>query len=348
MPHILKAAAPAVRRLFHWRYAGWAIALAGGAALTAALADKFALAYVFTSVCCTCAVGCWLSSDALKEKQPHSLLFLPDGTSHAPSMLGYRLWKVTPACVIVLFFVGCILYIYHLEVANELEQSADWLYPANDPIPAPESGCDKNFPLPDGSIALYLGNSRITAGRDVSMWQVITPQDRRIAEPVLVVEQDPRGRIAIDLDVRSKDQRIIARIKRNHFELNPNNILTHSRPDRSTLIVTDQEGTEVLRVRYLNPHAIYMTGTFYVVGQNEPVVISEDKQDMGGGRLVLSGACSTPLTGDISMSISTSGDGSGNHEYDYPGSKERPLSPVRKWNTAKGEWEHEFRNLGPR
>jgi len=61
------------------------------------------------------------------------------------------------------------------------------------------------------------------------------------------------------------------------------------RPDRSTLIVTDQEGTEVLNVRYLNRHVIHLLGIFYVIGQNDPIVISETRQDMGAGRSIFSG-----------------------------------------------------------
>jgi len=239
-----------------------------------------------------------------------------------------------------------LLWTRNAQNEHELAQNQDWLYPANDPIPYPENECDRRFPLSDDEIALYLGNYRLTAGSDVRMWGVIIPQDRRIASPVLVVEQDSHHRIAIDLDLRSKDGRIIARINRNFFVLNSNNILSKERPDRSTIVVTDQEGTEVLRMRYLNPHAIHMTATFYVVGQKKPVVIREDKQDMGGGPLVFSGGCSTPvMPKDAAMEISTSGDGSGNHAYDPPGSKERPLSQFRKWNATKLEWEHDFGHL---
>jgi hypothetical protein len=241
----------------------------------------------------------------------------------------------------IAFFAGCAYFVHRLQLARELEKVEDWLYPANDPDPP----CSTKFPLPDDAIALYLGNSRLVAGRKVLMWPVLVPQDRRIAAPVLVVERGSSRRIAIDLDVRGKDGRIIARIKRNYFVINSNNILTKQRPDRSTLIVTDQEGMEVLNARYLNRHAIHLLGTFYVAGQNEPVVINELTQDMGGGRMVFSGACNASYSWDenVSMVLVTSGDGSGNHEYDPPGSRQHPLSPVRKWSAAKQEWENQFR-----
>jgi hypothetical protein len=56
------------------------------------------------------------------------------------------------------------------------------------------------------------------------------------------------------------------------------------------------------------------------------------------GRSFISGACNS-YSKDSFMSVDSSGDGSGNHKYDLPGSYEHPLSPVRKWNKARQEWE---------
>jgi hypothetical protein len=332
---------PTIRQAFHWKYAGVVIAFAGGAALTAALSDKFGLAYVFLVICCVYSVGYWLASDTLQGKRPSGTLVLPDHTVHVPSMRNYNLWKLIPSCLIAIFFAICVCSVHRLQVARQLEQFEGWLYPASDPQPQ----CSTMFPLPDDAIALYLGNSRLVAGKSVLMWAALVPQDRRIATPILVVERS-RGRVALDLDVRGKDGRIVARIERNHFVVNHNNILTQQRPDRSTLVVIDQEGTEVLNVRYLNTQAIHLLGTFYVVGQVDPVVIKETVQDMGGGRILFSGACNAShgWADDVSMSLSISGDGSGNHEYDSPGSMEHSLSPVRKWNESKREWELQFRH----
>lgn len=333
-------AVPTIRQVFHWKYSGWAIALFGGAALTASLADQFELAYAFILICCVFSVGWWLTSDRLEQKRPWSSLLLLDSTSYAPSARGYRLWQTIPSLLMIALFGGCVYSVHRLQFARELEQFEGWLYPASDSDPP----CDTKFPLPDNAIALYLGNSRLVAGKGVSMWAVLVPQDRRISTPILVVEQGSRGRIALDLDVRGEDGRIVARIQHNYFVLNRNNLLIKQRPDRSTLLVTDQKGTEVLNVRYVNRHAIHLLGTFYVIGQKDPVVINEMTQDMGGGHMVFSGACnaSSGWGDDISMSLSTSGDGTGNHRYDPPGSAEHPLSPVRKWDASKHEWEIQF------
>ena len=311
--------------------------------MTAATADKFELAYVFVAVCCAFSLGRWLTSDLLHKRLPVGTLHLPRGGHYRGSMREYRAWQYGISVLLLCLFAACAYGVYRVQMAKELEALEDWLYPASDPDPP----CSTMFPLPNNAIALYLGNSRLVAGKRVSMWSVINPQDRRIATPLLIVEHDA-DRVALDLDVRGKDGKIIARIRRNYFVINQNNILTKKRPDRSTLIVTDQDGTEVLKVRYLNLHAIHLLGTFYVIGQKEPIVIKEMTQNMG--HYQISGACnaSDGWPDDVAMSLSAGGDGTGNHEYDPPGSKERPLSPVRKWNPANGEWEHEFRNVTSR
>jgi hypothetical protein len=332
-----RMAVPTLHQVFHRKYASWAIAFFGGAALTAALADQFKLAYGSILICCIFSIGWWLTSDRLEQKRPRGLVLLPDGTSNVPSARDYRLWQAIPSLLMIAFFGACAYSVHALQLAKELEQFEGWLYPANDP----DLPCESKFPLPDNAIALYLGNSRLIAGRNVSRWPVLVPQDRRIASPILVVEQESRERIALDLDVRGEDGRIVARIQHNHFVLNRNNMLTKQRPDRSTLLVTDQKGTEVLNVRYINPHTIHVLGTFYVIGQKEPVVISEMRQDMGGGHIVVSGTCnaSPDWDSDVFMWLTAFGDETGNHEHDLPGSSEHPLSPVRKWDAYTHEWE---------
>jgi hypothetical protein len=168
--------------------------------------------------------------------------------------------------------------------------------------------------LPENAMALYLGNSRLTASTDTFPWSPLQPQDRRARKeyPIVTIEMDTHGRIAIDIDVRSKDHKIIARITRNQFVINTNNILSRSRPDRSTLIIYDQDGNEVLNIRYVNPHRIHLLGMFYVYGQDSPVVITENEQIMGAyGRV--SSFCGQYAPG-FKEALFASGDGSGNHE----------------------------------
>jgi hypothetical protein len=76
---------------------------------------------------------------------------------------------------------------------------------------------------------------------------------------VLTVDRTTRGSLAVILEIRSTDGKIIARMERNGFVLNCNNYL-EVKKDKSSLIIIDEYGLEVLNVRYLNPQAIAVTG----------------------------------------------------------------------------------------
>jgi hypothetical protein len=188
------------------------------------------------------------------------------------------------------------------------------LEPANDPTPA--LPCNNGLPLPPDAIALYFGNSRLSTPEFRFPWPVLYPQDRRLRKkhPIITLEKDKAGRIAIDFDVLSADHKIIARIERNRFVINGNNILTKQRPDCSTLIVVDQYGNEVLNIRYLNPHSIHLLGKFYVIGQKEPVEITDADQYMGNG-MHFSWTCIS-YNRNVGTSLVTGGDGTGNHAID--------------------------------
>ena len=63
-----------------------------------------------------------------------------------------------------------------------------------------------------------------------------------------------------------------AKLSNNHFDINPNEIFTKERPDFSTLRITDSYGNQVLNVRFINPHALSVTGVLFYPGIG-PIVI---------------------------------------------------------------------------
>src|SRR3954470_21709271 len=92
---------------------------------------------------------------------------------------------------------------YSLEL--RLTSFEDALEPANDPTPA--LPCNNGLPLPPDAIALYFGNSRLSTPEFRFPWPVLYPQDRRLRKkhPIITLEKDKAGRIAIDFDVLSAD-----------------------------------------------------------------------------------------------------------------------------------------------
>ena len=153
-------------------------------------------------------------------------------------------------------------------------------------------------PLPEGVVAVFLGKNRYYA-TDFPYYPLMYE-----GNPVFAVERDAAGRVGITVDVRSKDGRIVARIKNGTFIVNRNNILTMKRPDKSTLIVEDQSGNEVLNVRYQNRSVIHFQGTLYLEGRVAPVVIKDGNMELGN--LKMWGLCYSynPLLGNMSSFVS--------------------------------------------
>jgi hypothetical protein len=122
-----------VRAVFHWKYSNWVIALFGGAALTAALADKFVLAYCFIAIAGIYSVGCWLTSNTLHGKCVTRVLFDSRGDK---VYVTFRPWSwITIPSVLILGLVACSVFgVWRLKIDYELSQLEGWLYPANEPV----------------------------------------------------------------------------------------------------------------------------------------------------------------------------------------------------------------------
>src|SRR5436853_5413579 len=82
---------------------------------------------------------------------------------------------------------------------------------------------------------------------------------------IIGLESRKSGEVFINADVVSTDGKSVVQISRNHFYVNDNNVIRSLfiRPDRSTLILTDQYRNK-LGIRYLNKHSIRVFGTFVI------------------------------------------------------------------------------------
>jgi hypothetical protein len=69
-----------------------------------------------------------------------------------------------------------------------------------------------------------------------------------------------------------------------------------------------------LNIWYLNPYSIHLLGKFYVIGQKEPVEITDADQYMGNG-MHFSWTCIS-YNRNVGTSLVTGGDGTGNHAID--------------------------------
>ena len=71
----------------------------------------------------------------------------------------------------------------------------------------------------------------------------------------LTIKRQDRG-ILVDATFLAPDGKIVASIKNNFFDVNPNNTLTRRRPDASTLEVIDEFGKQALKMRFMNPLSV--------------------------------------------------------------------------------------------
>ncbi len=172
----------------------------------------------------------------------------------------WRAWRYAISLSVVVLFFALSFRAYSKNVERELSLLHGGLVPANDPDTP--NLCN----LVDDELGLYFGNMQVKACR--FPLTVI----RIAGKPAVVMDRNADGSLSLSLDVRSKDGRIIAKLDKNVLTINQNNYLSMERKDRSSLSVTDQNGREVLRARYLNRRAFKLSA--YLISDGRTVDLS--------------------------------------------------------------------------
>lgn len=157
--------------------------------------------------------------------------------------------------------------------ANNRAFTKGWLKPKNSPVP----DCSNS---PKGRLFLLHGGN--TSWDTEFPRTVIGFKDQNgVVHRNLVIDKEESGRIAVTMDIFGPDGKIIARIEKNHFTVNPNNYFdTKIEEDGSTLQVWDQSGREVLFISYLNSCAIKVRALLYFPG-NRQIKITNDDEVIG-------------------------------------------------------------------
>ena len=98
----------------------------------AAMADKFALSYLFLVVAAVYALGCLLTSQTFAIKAlSRSVLYLPGG--HQTRIFIRWKWSITFTLLMIIPFLVAWCWVAHLEYQKELESLAGRLVSANEP-----------------------------------------------------------------------------------------------------------------------------------------------------------------------------------------------------------------------
>jgi hypothetical protein len=267
-----------IRPAFHWKYSSWVIALSGGAALSAALADKFSLAYFFLFVTACYSIGCWLSSETLASKcKPGPPLYGADGKKLSRTTKPPWLWQWGPTAVLVVLFALFSNGIRGLQLDKELESLSGWLSPAGEHVAI---GCPLKH---SNDLVLMSGTNAYITDKFPHTAIAFACDD------ILKIDRDQNGRIGITLTIRDKDGKVVVDLDHGRFDVNKNNYfkLDHPNRSRSTISIVDQYNQQALYLHLANDNVLQFRARFNYRG----IPIQIDDLHPFGGTNTFSGSC---------------------------------------------------------
>ena len=256
-----------------------------GAGYTAVTGNQYLIASFIMIGC-----GCWLGScyfySPMRESRLFSLAQLAKKAAKSTTRsevkekytCKYRLAVLADLsailCIIILTNAS-IYWVNSNKQEYELSLLEGRLYPANDPTPP--NVCDDRPETRAGlnDVVVLFGSDAAVIGK--FPYSLISVRDKN----VFVVDRNEDGSIVLSLDVLDADGKVIVTIDHGRFQINPNNYLPKKfRPDRYTLVITDQYKTQVLKFRYLNKNAISVDAVLRFPGLAQPIKLSSSSSEV--------------------------------------------------------------------
>jgi hypothetical protein len=241
-----------------------------GAPLTTTEKRLFISAYIFFVLAALWTLGYWLTSDPLARRNPRNWNRNRRKQANLRSAaVVYHLWQLGGSLACLAGLILAIFLTNFVWQAKELSQMEGVLVPANDPTPT--NGC--GTPPSDGVIFIYGENGNGVVVRHFPHTIASVESHGKIPEctpscSILSVDRDAKtGLISVMMDVRSRDNKVIVKLDKDGFHVNPLNQFKLHRDDPSSLSVRDQEDNQALDIRYVNKHALTVDGILHVHGQ---------------------------------------------------------------------------------
>jgi hypothetical protein len=182
-------------------------------------------------------------------------------------------WNIgIPTILAVIAVTTLVLSLQWL--GNREIQLSTWLYPGKEPTPDLPFKAD----VPKDALRVILGSNLAWTTK---MPQVILMM---AGDKMIEIDRSPAKNQLVVSTLKIFDDRnnIIARVDaQDGFWVE--NSTRKKRPDPSTLVVYDHSDVEVLRMIFLNPTTLSLTGTFRHAGILRPVVVTQDYLDVAGG-----------------------------------------------------------------
>jgi len=135
------------------------------------------------------------------------------------------------------------------------------LLPASDPMPTNTCG----HPIQSNDVVLFLGTNAMVTNKFPHTVVKVHGKD------AVSLDRIEDGSLVLSVDMRDASNRIVARLNKNGFVVNSNYPLFMLRPDKSTVIIEDQFGEEMLHARFLNRQAFSLSGVLHYKGTTIPL-----------------------------------------------------------------------------
>jgi hypothetical protein len=236
----------------------------------------------------------YLAIDAF-EIWPHSHLFavasIPVGVL-ALMLLdgGFSKKRMAIATGVVMVLCAALYFISPAPLREETETHG-WLEPASDPLPV-DNACTSG-----GDVQQLRPNGMLFALGKEGMWFQKKPGGKRplltVGICTLMSAEFENNTYFFNADIYDLSHELVARVRRNEFNLVPGKFAYPSRPDRHTLKIFDREGNLLFSIYFRNKDALDVAGTFTCTDGKQAKVEDNGKLTMIGpkARLTWDGQC---------------------------------------------------------
>lgn len=240
----------------------------------------FAVAYVAFGVGLMAAIGAVLGSDFLiAQRRLIRRRIKAAGRSVWIAETKVKVLESGTIIGLLIMASGAFYFVHSRQEAYELSQQEGILYPADDPMPAHPCGTLKNE-----QIVIFMGSNVSAPDSFPHTALRVMGKDR------IIVNREQDGAIRVSLEIFDVRGILVAQIANGKFKVARQHLWDARRNDRSTLEIFDFQNNQVLKIRYLNSHAIWIEGVLRYPEVRSPIVI--DGNRLGSTRSVVKGNCS--------------------------------------------------------